>query len=52
VTIYDNTSATGTIITALTPSATGSIDLKGIAFSNGLTVVTTGATSKITVMYE
>jgi len=51
VTIYDNTSATGTIIATIdTAKALGDLTF-GVPFSNGLTIVTaTGA--KIVVVYE
>ena len=52
ITIYDNTTATGRIVSALTPSSVGSVDFKGVVFSNGLTVVTTGLNSKWTLIYE
>lgn len=53
LTIYDNTSGTGTIIAVIdTTDKTANIDY-GLAFSTGLTVVNaTGTSADITVIYE
>lgn len=53
LTIYDNTSGTGTIIAVIdTTDKTANIDY-GLAFSTGLTVVdATGTSADITVIYE
>lgn len=51
ITIYDNTSAAGTVIATIdTAKALGSIDM-GVSFSTGLTLVTGGG-AKVTVVYE
>lgn len=51
-TVYDNTAAVGTIITILNLNKLqGSIDFGGV-FSIGLTVVTTGSDSDITLVYD
>ena len=57
VTIYDNISATGTKIGTIDLSKIPSpivlqYNTNGIAFSNGLTLVVTGAAVDITVIYE
>ena len=50
--IYDNTAGSGTIIAAIDlAKVLGSLNFN-MPFSNGLTVVTTGASAKITVTYE
>lgn len=51
VTIYDNTSAAGTIISTLTTGIIASLDFQ-CDFSIGLTIVTVGAGCNITVIYE
>ena len=51
ITIYDNTSATGTVIATIdTAKALGTLDFD-IPFSNGLTVVT-ATSAKVVVIYE
>jgi hypothetical protein len=59
ITIYDNTSAAGTILHAATVDTTAtaiklpvSVDFKGLSFSTGLTIVTATAASDFTVIYE
>ena len=51
--LYDNTAAAGTIIATIALGAgfVGDIDYD-CQFNNGLTVVTTGASTNITVIYE
>lgn len=59
VTIYDNTAASGTVIATITFPATllsdvtqwGVLGTGGIKCQNGITVVTSGATQDITVLY-
>jgi hypothetical protein len=52
MTLYDSITASGTILAVISPSVIGSIDFKGLMFSVGLTVVTTGASGQWTVMFE
>lgn len=56
VTLYDNTTATGTVIWSsgpLTPNGLPfGVDMKGITFSNGLTLAITAANANCLVMYE
>jgi hypothetical protein len=56
ITIYDNTAASGTIIFAANTGnidlPTSSVDFKELSFLIGMTVVTTGATLKATIIYE
>lgn len=54
VTIYDNTSAAGTIITTLDLTGVASATVMGldVAFNVGLTVVTSSASVNLTVVYE
>jgi hypothetical protein len=52
MTIYDSLSASGTIISQLTPSSVASMDFKGISFSIGLTIVTTDPAGRWTILYE
>lgn len=58
ITVYDNTAGSGTIIAVLTvrspasQSVPFSLDFKGLAFSNGLTIVTASTASDLTVIYE
>jgi len=52
ITLYDNTAASGKVILIMTPNSTGSLDLKGIPFNIGLTIVTTATTSRWTILYE
>ncbi len=50
--IYDNTAGSGTIIASIDlAKVLGTLDFQA-PFSNGLTIVTTGASAKITVTYE
>lgn len=44
ITIYDNTAASGTLISTHTAPAQGAIYEYDIAFTNGLTIVTAGTT--------
>lgn len=50
ITVYDNTTATGTTIATIAASATG-VFIYDLAFTTGLTIVTGGA-SDITVTYR
>jgi hypothetical protein len=51
-TLYDNTAASGTVIATIAVNKLqGSVDFGGV-FSTGLTVVTTGADTDITVVYD
>lgn len=56
VTLYDGTSVAGTVIWSSGPLTSNGlpfmIDMKGIPFSNGLTVAITGANLNVLVMYE
>lgn len=56
MTVYDNTTASGTVIATITEPATllqnhYTIDYKALEFRTGLTVVTTG-TQNITVVFS
>lgn len=51
ITVYDNTTATGTTIATIAASAAGPVYIYDLAFTLGLTVVT-GAASDITVIYR
>jgi len=50
ITVYDNTSGSGTVLAVLKASIAEGAYLLDIAFTTGLTIVTAGA-SKITVSY-
>jgi hypothetical protein len=51
-TVYDSTSASGTIIGVLSAAAAGCIDYQ-LRFANGLTIVTSGTTAPdLTVIWE
>lgn len=55
ITVYDNTTATGTILTVLNiRNALGpfSLDFSGLPFSIGLTIDTAGTAIPLTVLYE
>lgn len=56
ITLYDNTTATGTILWssgALTASSIAyNVDFKGITFNTGLTLVISGANANVAVLYE
>lgn len=52
ITLYDNVTSTGSIIAVINPNSVVTLDYKGISFSIGLTVVTTGATIDCTVLYD
>ena len=56
VTLYDNTSATGTILWssgALVQNGLPfNIDMKGVSFNTGLTIAVTGAATSVMVMIE
>ena len=50
--IYDNVAGAGTIIASIDlTKVLGSIEINA-PFSTGLTIVTTGATAKVTMVYE
>lgn len=55
-TFYDNTAASGTVIWTTGPLTSNGlpffIDMKGIAFSNGLTLTVTAAALNVLTMYE
>lgn len=55
-TIYDNTAASGTVLWSSPPMAGGivplTIDLRGIQFQIGLTLVVTGAANNVIVVFE
>lgn len=51
ITVYDSTTASGTILLALKASVAEGVYELGVRFQNGLTVVTAGA-SKVTVVWE
>lgn len=51
ITVYDNTAASGTIITVIDPSKTSGTIEYNAPFNNGLTIVTTAST-KATIIYE
>lgn len=51
ITIYDNTSATGTVIAVLKASVAEQTFLFDVSFNTGLTIVTADA-SKLTVSYR
>lgn len=51
ITVYDNTSAAGTVIAVLKASIAEQTYAFDVSFNTGLTVVTAGA-SKITVSYR
>lgn len=51
ITVYDNTSAAGTVIAVLKASVVEGTYEFNVAYSTGLTIVTAGA-SKITVSYS
>lgn len=56
VTLYDNTAATGTILwssgTMGASTVPFALDLKGVSFSIGLTLVVATASTNVTVIYE
>lgn len=55
VTLYDNTAASGQIIYksgTIQATTNYTIDLKGVPFSTGLTLVISGANESVTVIYE
>jgi len=52
VIVYDNTAGSGTIIASIDLAKVLGTLTFNAPFSNGLTIVTTGAGAKITVTYE